>query len=491
MVLHRATTLRLVLGGAVSLAQVSTAAVSASVAPVVIVAPGQSIQAAIDTHPPGTTLRLQRGVYRLSAPIVPKDRMHFEGDGDVTLSGARQLRSFVRSGRSWMTSRQSAEGKLVKAGREVCRATAPRCNRPEDLFIDDRLLRPVGRLADLVSGTWFFDYDADRVYLADDPSAHRVELSVTPSAFEGNAAGIVLRRLLIEKFATPTEEAAINLRSEGMVAENLEVRFNHFAGMRTIDRSVARHNHVHHNGGLGLIGAGEDILIEENEIDHNNTAEYDPYWAAGGTKWVHTSGLVVRRNSSHDNDGPGLWTDIDNRDVLFEENHVFDNALSGIFHEVGYRAVIRRNRVERNGRAKPFPGWVVGAGILVSSSSDVEVYENQVIDNWQGIAGLEDERGQGSHGPWILARLLVHDNVVRQTRASIPGSGRSGVAQAHDGSSTFKSDDNRFTGNTYQVVGSSPMFFWMGRDVTDNEWRRAGHDVTGRIERQTPRAGER
>ncbi len=163
---------------------------------------------------------------------------------------------------------------------------------------------------------------------------------------------------------------------------------------------------------------------------------------------------------------------------------MFDNDLSGIFHEVGYKAVIRRNRVERNGRARPFPGWVVGAGILVSSSSDVEVYENDVIDNWQGIAGLEDERGVGSFGPWALVRLSVHDNLIRQSRHSDPGAGRSGVAQSNDGTSAFAGRAIRFTRNRYELIGSGRTFFWMGRDVTDEEWRGAGHDVASRIERR-------
>lgn len=443
----------------------------------------QDIQRQLDASPRGATVTLRPGTYRLSAPLVFKDGQRLIGTDGVVLSGARLLSGFRREGSAWVVDGQAQEGAVVENVADVCMSNAPRCNRPEDLFLDDRPLRHVATLAEVRAGSWYFDYAANRIFLGDDPNGHVVETSITPFAIGGEADGVTIRSIVVEKFATPTHEAAINARLTGLVIENVEARLNHFAGIRTMDRTRARNNHVHDNGALGFIGAGEDILIEHNEIDHNNTVRYNPYWAAGGTKWVYTTRLVVRDNDVHDNHGPGLWTDINNTDVLFENNRVYDNDLSGIFHEVGYRAVIRNNVTTRNGRAKPFPGWVVGAGILVSSSSDVEVYGNTVTDNWQGIAGLEDERGNGAQGPWVLARLHVHDNIVRQTAPAASGSGRTGVAQVNDGTSAFTSGGNRFVHNTYLLAGRGPAFFWMGKDITDAEWQRYAHDTTGRIVR--------
>ena len=451
------------------------------------VGPERSLQAQLDASPPGATIIVRPGTYRLTEPLRFKSGQRLLGNTGVVLSGARLLADFRREGRVWIVDGQSQEGALVESAAEVCTSDAPRCNRPEDLFLDDRPLRHVATPADVRTGTWYFDYAADRIVLGDDPTGHRVETSVAPFAVGGEAEGVTIRGIVVEKFATPTHEAAINGRLTGMLIEDVEARLNHFAGIRTMDRTQARNNRVHDNGALGFIGAGENIRIEHNEIDHNNTVGYNPYWAAGGTKWVYTTHLVVRDNDVHDNHGPGLWTDINNTDVLFEANRVHDNDLSGIFHEVGYRAVIRNNVADRNGRARPFPGWVVGAGILVSSSSDVEVYGNNLTDNWQGIAGLEDERGNGASGPWVLARLHVHDNVIRQTVAPEPGSGRTGIAQVNDGTSAFTSSANRFVNNTYYLAGTRLAFFWMGRDITQTEWQRYGHDTDGRVVRSADR----
>ena len=447
------------------------------------VGPEQDVQVQLDSSAPGATIALRAGTYRLTAPLTFKNGQRLIGGDRVVLSGARPLTNFRREGRVWVVDRQSQEGAVIERAADVCTSDAPRCNRPEDLFLDDRPLRHVATPADLRTGAWYFDYAADRIFLGDDPTGHTVETSVTPFAVGGEAEGVTIRGIVVEKFATPTHEAAINGRLTGLLIENVEARLNHFAGIRTMDRTQARNNRVHDNGALGFIGAGENIRIEHNEIDHNNTVGYNPYWAAGGTKWVYTTHLVVRDNDVHDNHGPGLWTDINNTDVLFEANRVHDNDLSGIFHEVGYRAVIRNNVANRNGRAKPFPGWVVGAGILVSSSSDVEVYGNSLTDNWQGIAGLEDARGNGASGPWVLARLHVHDNVIRQTVPPEPGAGRTGVAQVNDGTSAFTSGGNRFANNTYYLAGKSLGFFWMGRDISQTEWQRYGHDATGRVVR--------
>jgi hypothetical protein len=58
-------------------------------------------------------------------------------------------------------------------------------------------------------------------------------------------------------------------------------------------------------------------------------------------KIVLSDGVIFRGNHVHDNVGPGLWCDINCRDVVYEDNLVERNHDSGIFHEISYNAVIR------------------------------------------------------------------------------------------------------------------------------------------------------
>ena len=224
-----------------------------------------------------------------------------------------------------------------------------------------------------------------------------------------------------------------------------------------------------------MIGAADNALVDSNEISYNNFAGFNPYWGSGGSKWVLTVGLTVRNNFSHHNNGPGLSTDIGNIYTLYENNTLEDNARGGIFHEISYDAIIRNNTARRNGSNHDYPWWTTGAGIEVSGSSNVEVYGNIVEDNWQGITGLDDHRGNGRYGPYVLKNLYVHDNVII-SRITDPGAGRTGVVDI-DEWTAYTSGNNRFERNQYLLSDSNGRrFMWFG-ERTQNEWQSFGHDV--------------
>ena len=445
---------------------------SSSTSPSIEVSPGESIQNAINSLPDGAVIQLKAGVHRLQT-LAPKYRQTIAGEPGAILSGARLLTTFTREGSAWVATGQTQQG----SGYGECWATSPRCGNPEDLFINDVQLRHVGSLSAGGPGRWFFDYAADKIYFWDDPTGRRVETSVTPVAFDGTALDVTIRNLVIEKYASPGQNGAIKGGARWTV-ENNEVRWNHGIGIHMRDGRRLLNNNVHHNGQMGIGGSSVDAIVEGNEIAYNNAAGYNSYWEAGGTKFTFSRNLVLRGNFVHHNDGPGLWADIDNIDVLIESNRVEDNNLSGIFYEISYRATIRNNTASRNGRSKPSPWWIDGAGILVASSSDVEVYGNTLVDNFQGITGLESHRGAGGLGSWVLRNLYVHDNNVTQTGPLDAGSGRTGMVDTN-GTGAFTSSNNRYANNTYRLPPATRNFMWMGRDLTDAEWKGYGQDVNG------------
>ena len=204
---------------------------------------------------------------------------------------------------------------------------------------------------------------------------------------------VTVEGLIVEKYASPTQRGAIGFSGPGSdwVVRGNEVRWNHGAGIRLADRMQVLDNFIQHQGQIGIAGSGSDVLVQGNEIAFNNTAGFGlgPQSEAGATKFTFTNRLVVRDNFSHHNHGPGLWTDIDNHDCLYEGNRVEDNDWRGIFHEISYACVIRNNVVRNNGHALPAGGPLFvldGAGILVSSSADVEVYGNVVEATGTGSA---------------------------------------------------------------------------------------------------------
>ncbi|MGH8948106.1 MAG: right-handed parallel beta-helix repeat-containing protein, partial [Acidimicrobiia bacterium] len=237
------------------------------------------------------------------------------------------------------------------------------------------------------------------------------------------------------------------------------------------DGSIARDNKIHDNGVIGLevSWVREGALVEGNEIYGNNTTEADEFYEAGGAKFGETENLIVRGNFVHDNNGPGLWTDIDNVDTLYEDNVVVGNSGAGIFHEISYSATIRNNQVRGNGFRNR--GWLWEGGIMVAGSQDVEIYGNVLVDNYNGITLIQQNRGSGALGPYLLRDVSVEDNTV-------VSSGRTGAAQDVGDPSIFTTRDITFESNTYADVGE---FSWADGSLAWTQWRGHGMDLTGSI----------
>ena len=445
-----------------------------------VICPGESIAEKVRLAPEGTQFLLEAGVHRLQQ-FSPKTNQRFTGQPGAVLSGARLLPDWVQEGNLWVHGAETEQGEVRLAG--SCEPEHPLCALPEDLFLNDSVLTRVGCVAEVRPGTWYFDYAADRIYMADDPAGARVELSVLPWAIFSDAGGVIIEHLTIEKYASPAQRGAIGYSGggAGWVVRDNEVRWNHGMGIRVASGMQVTGNFIHHQGQLGLGGQGGGIMVEANEIAFNNTAGFGPgpQGEAGATKFVATDDLVVRGNFSHHNHGPGLWTDIDNYGTLYDGNVVEDNDWRGIFHEISYAADIRNNIVRRNGFDFPgLAGAFDGAGILVSNSRDVEIAGNQVLDNRNGIMAREDARGTGNRGPYEVVNLSVHHNIVQQT-----DSGRAaGLTNADPGSDPYAREaNNRWFDNTY-IVGPDTRWRWAPNvDVSWAGWQAAGQDSSSTL----------
>jgi len=441
------------------------AAPRSAAADTVSVSPSDSIQGLVDVYPAGSTFVLRAGVYRLDAPVRPKDGDVFMGEAGAVVSGARTLTSFGRSGGYWTVSGQNQHA----PEQGECRPAYQGCRYGEQLFIDGQLLVHVTSLAEVRPGTWFLDYNAHVIYFADDPSGRTVETSVVQSAFSGSAQNVTVTGLVIERFANPAQRGAVDSNGYGWQVTGNEIRWNHGTGVSVTSGSQVRGNQLHHNGDVGVSGGGDSVLIENNEIAYNNTANFEPNWEGGGTKFVATTNLVVRGNYVHHNGGPGLWTDTDNINTLYENNTTEDNELTGILHEISYDAVIRGNVSRRNGFGNP--AWIWGGGIVVSSSTNVEVANNLVEDNAGGIGAGQQVRGSGAYGPHEINNLWVHDNSIRFTQ------GLTGLAVDTGDMSVFTSRNNRFNRNAYQLGSAVYYFAWMNAARSEATWHAYGLDT--------------
>ncbi len=442
--------------------------------------PTDNLQAKVTAAGSGATLTLQPGVYRMQS-VTPLAGQTIQGQPGAILSGAKVLTGWTPSGGRWSATPEQILDATRGDPVVVCNVGYERCSYPHDLWINGTHQRHAATLAAAAAGFYFIDYAASpqRVYVGNDPTGKTVELGVTTYAVSGSAANVTVEGLVIEKYANREQSGAVGGLTgpgSGWIVRRNEIRGNHGIGVRGGAGMQMLGNNIHHNGQMGY--GGGFALIQDNTIAYNNQDWYNPFWEAGGGKAAYTTNLTVRNNWAHHNNGPGLWTDISNVGTLYEGNTADSNYLSGIFHEISYAAIIRNNMVRGNGIA--FGTWVDGAGIIVSTSRDVEVYGNTVSGNHScGILGLSESRGSGTLGLYELRNLYVHDNTITQPAIALPC-----VTGIDRGPPTiFTAFNNRWVNNTYHTTHATP-FDWLGGVVGGSskgwaQWQAAGFDLTG------------
>jgi hypothetical protein len=443
----------------------------------ILIEPGTLTQTTVDLAGNGAVFCLRNGIH-WAVPVRPLPGQRFYGEGQTVLNGGRLLTGFRREAGSWVVSTQLKHRR--KHG--DCIPSAPLCNEPYALFIDDRPLTRASSKGALASGKFYIDYDGGRIYLGDDPANRKVEVTVAPFAFESTAPDVSIINITIEKFATAAQSGAIYaINGARWIVENCELRLNSGHGITVGTGGRVRNCDVHNNGQLGIGGAGSDIRIEGNRIWSNNIYGFDPGWEAGGVKIAESNGVTFRGNHVHDNKGRGLWCDGDCRNVVYEENLVENNQLNGIFHEISFNAVVRNNRLRHNNHQER--GWFWGAEILLAGSQDVEVSGNTLVSA-AGICGVMlIDQGRRDNGPLNKTRNnTIHGNEMTFEGGACAG-GVSDTKPGHENYTIIQDGNNRFDGNTYRVARpSEPGRFVWGHEVTDwDGFRRKGLEKNGRL----------
>jgi hypothetical protein len=447
----------------------------------VTVAPGASLQAAVNAASGGTTFCLS-GVYRLSQAVMPRSGDSFVGSSGTVVSGAVVLGSFAQSGGAFVASGLSGFNPNHPG---YCRQGVSMCVYANDVYFDNRPLQRVGSLSELGGGKVYVDEGGGRVFLADNPSGHTVELGLARQAFTGGADSVTIQGLTVEKFANEGQLPAVASRYNWSIV-NDEIRLNHGVGVG--EAALLSGSFIHDNGEMGvamsaiIAPAGSPFQVVDNEISANNYAGYNPNWESGCCKFSNVNGLHVSGNYIHDNLGKGLWSDGDNFNVVYENNRIFNNQYNGINHEISFNAIIRNNDIEGNGFGVLATTPLEGSGIELSNSCCTEIYGNTVKGNRDGIGLVQADRPAGPYGAYITHDVSIHDNTI-----GLSGNAYNGMIEWISDGSYYTSRNNSFSHNTYLLgcVGTSTPFIWqdpsnlsIGGFLTAAQWRTENMDTT-------------
>jgi len=504
----------------------------------VTVIAGQSIASAITAAGAGGVILLKAGTHRLDGvgAVTPLNDQVFIGERDSDgvrrsrINGARILTGWIPDSGRWYVTGQTQAGTVATDALDCDLGTPQhpvspsdryaRCWYPEQLYFNCgsaatcTMKHHETALANVGAGEWFFDYAADRIYVGDDPTTHFVETSVVGNPFAGSATGVTVRGLVFEMFANTSQTGAVENRGANWLIDDNEIRWNHGAGVgvATATGTVrVRNNYIHHNCNYAIVGGGgEGITVDGNELAYNNVLPqsndwetapcgFYSFWGGGATKFVHTLGMVFKGNYSHHNNGPGAWFDIENRLGIVEFNRLEYNRRSGLFWELSCDVVIRYNWMIGNATGGDYPGGTTGAGIEVNTSANVEIHNNYVDSNFNGIIAYDDLRSGGTIADpgtgncktaglvWKVAGLNVHDNFVISPSAGA-GYGMTGVWDSGHGTDAFDgAQNNHFELNFYTLgtgMSTATFFNWSPGYITDSAWQTTyGHDDAGTISR--------
>ena len=372
-------------------------------------APG-TLQGLVDAARPGAVVDVPAGVYR----EIRHDRQ--AADGARRWGRDPRLRRLVRlAGRREPLAKQRHPSPPSRAA-EFC--LDPRCAWPEQVFIDGQPLVQVAR--DPAAGQFSMEPDR-RVLLGDDPRGRLVEVTMRERWLTVQAPDVTIENIAMSQAASPPQHGALQDLPGGDRLAVRGVRLSDAHGalisFQGVSGASLRSSDLSRAGQLGVHAGGDgtsDLTIEGNRIFGNNTEGFDPAWEAGGLKAAVSTGLRVIDNEVFDNDGVGIWCDIDCRDFTASGNRVHANTRAGIMFEISDGATIENNVVWENGWG--FPTWGWGAGILISSSTDATVHGNLLAWNADGISVISQVRNRpGGDG---VRNVSVTDNTVLSDAAA-------------------------------------------------------------------------
>ena len=307
-------------------------------------------------------------------------------------------------------------------------ASAPAAGLLEQVVVDGAPLVQRTALGDLDPGSFFVDREADRIYLADDPTGRTVEITSRRRALmlASGASGSSIEGITITGFAPRHLDGKAMIVLDGatdVVLRDVVVTRSSATGVVAVDADRLRLERVSivANGARGLSGDRlDDVVIRRSRFEGNNTEQFDWATCGGGTycvlagaKLTRSQGVEVSFSDFSDNLSSGFWCDLECRDLVFVANHSSGNARHGAYFEVSEGAVMEANILAGNG----------DAGIKTSGSRDVRIAHNTFFDNAAHVNIGADYR-PGSIGfhtsePTHMREIEIVDNVFAEHTSRI------------------------------------------------------------------------
>ena len=401
-----------------------------------VLSPFRTINRAVKLVQPGDTILLADGVYREQVlflnsgtpthPITIKAM----NPGNAIIDGSDLITGWTRTGGStpvytapWAFdffmggSRSFLEPGLV--------------GNAEQFIYNGKPLTMVGSSTSLTPGTFWVNYDANTVsvYLPDasDPNAGAVYGSsrnrLLGSLYKGKGQYVRVEGLTLRHASNFAQANNAALRTEnGWVVIDTVVKSVNGAGIGVLGRDVVLiRTQSLNNGQSGIASSrSERALLFGTESGGNNYKGFRPQHEAGGGKWALTDYAYIQNHYAHDNQGHGLWFDIENTNFT-----IINSRFTGQYYrpEEYFRASGIHIEISPGpGRIEGNTIWNnMGPGVKISESQKISILNNSIYNNAQAIEirGIEgrpvflfDLTITGNRfGAWRLQAILASNGL--------------------------------------------------------------------------------
>ncbi|MPV88083.1 hypothetical protein GB882_05335, partial [Georgenia ruanii] len=450
------------------------------------IAPKRTLQAAVNESDAGDTVMVHAGVYHEELKIEERRglRLVAAPGAEVWLDGSVVVPGWARDGERWVSDGWSTEfdssptyswGKPdgVRPGWIFLNPEYPLAAHPDQVWIDGERQVQVGARAEVRPGTFFVDYDDDKMFLGSDPTGRTVTASAQARAVRILSAGVLIRGIGVRKYAPSVPHmGAVTVEAPDVTLEHVSVTDNATTGMHVLsERAKLRDVTLERNGMMGLSATEADGLeLVRVTASENNLEGFNKSPAAGGAKIGRSSTILVKDCVFAGNLANGLWLDESVSGIKLLHSRFVDNSGHGISIEVSGHGTVMGNVIAHN----------AGNGVKLNDAEDVAVWNNTFVDNVRSINIVQDTRdvepGRTFRDPelpltWRTQRITIRNNVIAATGTHLGGAARSRTCllcvEDYSGRWTAAEMDVTALGNVYQRAdATSPkwMIVWARRD---------------------------
>jgi parallel beta-helix repeat protein len=427
------------------------------------------LQDKINAAPPGGTVVGEPCIYREQITI----------DKPLTLLG--QPGSEIRGSDVWGGWTKRSDGRWISK-RSVpalpqdepdvfCMPDTTRCKLPEQVFFDGKPLTQVTSIPK--NQGQFFVNGRRQVIIFRNPRNHMLEVTTrqhwvlgTPSADDVTIEGWTMKHA-----GTEGRSAALMNRLElgDVGGARWTVKDNVLSDGHSAIISLTNapdhqilHNRILRGGMLGIKGAGPGSVIRSNEIAYGNTERYcyDSICGIGGTGGAkfaaNVHDTVFDKNKVHDNFGKGVHYDMDCANNVVSNNRIYDNARMGLHMELCLSGTMFGNVIYGNGFVTPEGN--AGTGLAVTTSLNIEAYDNVIVDNAGGVLVRNSPR-EGHPEYYPSHDVYIHDNTI------ISQDGYTALVWFGRGDVILPTSNNRGANNRYYYgvrQNDNVRFAWSG-----------------------------